>query len=331
MPLVSFLLPVRNARATLEAAIASLRWQTFTDWEAVVVDDGSSDGSAQRLAELASLEPRLRVFSRPPAGLVASLNFGLARCSGRFVARMDGDDICHPRRLERQLDWLEEFEVVGCGTRIFPMTEVRCGFLRYQNWLNSLLTPAQHRRDLLVESPLVHPSVTLHREWLEAVGGYRDQGWAEDYDLWLRLTERGARLVKTPEILFFWRDRPTRMTRTDQAYSAERLRALKVDYLLRNHLDTKRQAVIWGAGRNGKRLAREVVRQGGRVAAFADLHPGRIHQRIDDIPVLHPESVTRAPDLLHLSAVGQDGGRAQVRLEAHRLGLQEGIDFLCLA
>ena len=331
MALISFLLPVRNNRTTLEAAIRSLRWQTFADWEAVVVDDGSSDGSTEMLARWSELDSRIRLFSRRPSGLVASLNFGLSYCNGRYLARMDGDDICHPRRLERQLVWLEQYEVVGCATRIFPMTEVRCGFLRYQKWLNSLTTPEQHQRDLLVESPLVHPSVTLHRDQLEAVGGYRDLGWAEDYDLWLRLVQRGARLAKTPEVLFFWRDHPTRMTRTDSAYSAERLRALKVDFLLRNHLGSERQAIIWGAGRNGKRLARELIKQGGRVAAFADLHPGRIDQRIDDIPVLHPDRIAKSPELLHLSAVGQDGGRSQVRQEAARLGLEEGHDFLCLA
>ncbi len=333
LPEVSVVIPVRNARPTLPHALRSVQWQTFPDWEAVVVDDGSSDGSGELVEAWSSREPRVRLVKRSPQGLVASLNCGLEAAKGRWLARMDADDICHPKRLERQRAWLQErdCQVVGSLVRIFPLKAVASGFLRYQDWLNQLVDHEAIVRDLFVESPLVHPSVLMDRTWLEAVGGYRDCGWAEDYDLWLRLWERGARFAKVPEVLFYWRDHPTRMTRTNLAYSENRLRGLKVAFLKRTYLKSGRGVVVWGAGRVGKRLARELLQASVSVVALADLHPRRIGKEIHGIPVVHPDQAPRGLDLFHLAAVGQSGGREAVRQQLVGLGLVERRDFLCLA
>ena len=92
---VSVLMPIRNAAATLRQALGSIRRQRGVDWECVVVDDGSSDGSRACLERAAALDPRIRVAWQAPAGIVAALNHGLRLCAGEYVARMDGDDVAH--------------------------------------------------------------------------------------------------------------------------------------------------------------------------------------------------------------------------------------------
>ncbi|HMO65446.1 MAG TPA: glycosyltransferase family 2 protein, partial [Verrucomicrobiota bacterium] len=116
-PRVSVVLPVFNALATLPRAVASVRAQTFTDWELVAVDDGSTDGSGEWLARAAKEEPRLRVLRRPHAGLVPALKDGLDAARGEFIARLDADDECLPDRLAAQVAMLDadpSFGVAGC-------------------------------------------------------------------------------------------------------------------------------------------------------------------------------------------------------------------------
>ena len=102
-PLVSILLPVRNEACHLPTALRSLQRQTQRNWELVAVDDGSTDSTPDILQDFADKDSRIRLLKQPAKGLVAALNNGLVICRGEFVARMDGDDVCHPQRLEKQL------------------------------------------------------------------------------------------------------------------------------------------------------------------------------------------------------------------------------------
>ena len=122
-PLVSVLLPVRDARATLGACLASLRAQSLRQHEVVAVDDGSGDGSAEVLERAARLEPRLRVLHLSARGLVEALNAGLAFVRAPLLARMDADDVAHPRRLELQAAALgadPSLSVLGSRVRHWP-------------------------------------------------------------------------------------------------------------------------------------------------------------------------------------------------------------------
>ena len=103
MPAVSVLLPVRDAASTLAACLDSLAAQTLADHEVVAVDDGSMDGSGERLGARAAADPRVRVFRTPPRGLVPALTLALAEARAPLVARMDADDVAHPPRLEAQV------------------------------------------------------------------------------------------------------------------------------------------------------------------------------------------------------------------------------------
>jgi len=332
-PPVSVLLPVRDARQTLPACLRSLRGQTLRDHEVIAVDDGSVDGSGDVLEAFARRDRRLRVVRTPPRGLVAALNTAFDLARGGLVARMDADDVAHPERLALQAARLRtdaKTAILGCRVRLVGAPRGgNAGMRAYVVWLNGLLDHDSIARDLLVESPLAHPSVMMRASALLALRGYRDFDGPEDYDLWLRAHRAGLRFAKLPQELLRWRDGPGRLTRRDPRYAAPRFQALKVAALLAGPLRGGRRVVIWGAGPIGKGWARALGPH--RVAAFVEVDPGRIGQVIHGAPVVDVAGALRWPGALHLAAVGRPGARERIREESRRLGLVEGRDLVAVA
>ncbi|MET0554619.1 MAG: glycosyltransferase, partial [Vicinamibacteria bacterium] len=260
------LLPVRDARPTLAACLQSLRAQTLGAHEVIAVDDGSTDGSREILDQWAAADPRVRVVAQEARGLVAALNRGLAHARAPLIARMDADDLCHPRRLELQARALAgDRTLIAVGSRVRVVADEGLrndGMRAYVDWQNGLLAHDAIARDLYVESPLVHPSVTLRTDALRALSGYRAFDGPEDYDLWLRGFAAGWRFAKHPETLLDWRDRPGRLTRSDPRYGEDRFRALKADALVRARLGADGRVVLWGAGPIGKAWSKELRGRG---------------------------------------------------------------------
>jgi glycosyltransferase involved in cell wall biosynthesis len=334
-PAVTVLLPVRDAEDTLEASLASIAAQTLDDHEVVAVDDGSRDRSAALLEAAARRDPRLRVLRTGGRGLVAALNLGLAEARAELIARMDADDVARPRRLERQMERLREeptTSIVGCRVALeTPEGQANRGMKDYVSWLNRLLDHESIVRDLWVESPLPHPSVTVRASTLRALGGYREFDGPEDYDLWLRARAMGLRFGKVPEELLVWRDSLKRLSRRDRRYSSERFRALKIETLEAGLLAGGRPIVIWGAGPGGKSWARDLLARGREVAAFVEVDPRKLDQRIHGIPVVPVDAAGRFPGALHLAAVAGPSARERIRDEAGRMGLQDGRDLIAVA
>lgn len=333
-PKISVLLPCYNAAETLEEALQSLVCQTMTDFEVVVVDDGSQDASLSILQTWKQKDPRFRILSYPHKGIISTLNSGLQACQASYVARMDTDDRSHPQRLASQFEFLEthpEVSVVGCLVAGFPPDQVRQGFRIYMNWLNSLVSDGEIRREIFIESPLAHPSVTFRKDIVLQAGGYQEHGWAEDYDLWLRLYLNEARFAKVPEILLEWREHPERLTRTDGRYSLENFLRAKAYYLVRGPLRDRDGLILWGAGMMGRRLSKHLLRQGAPLEAFIDIDPRKIGRTRRGFPILAPEDLGNWwADHNHpvlLSAVGARGARQLIRERLTAEGLIEGRDW----
>jgi glycosyltransferase involved in cell wall biosynthesis len=323
---------VRNAAATLGECLASLAAQTLADHEVVAVDDHSTDGSRELLEAAARGDARLRIVGNPGQGLVAALNVSGRAARAPLLARMDADDVCHPERLRAQASCLEAdagVSVLGTGVRLLGPGPNE-GMQAYVRWLNGLLDHEAIVRDLFVESPLAHPSVMMRAELLARLGGYRAFDGPEDYDLWLRAHAAGARFAKLPDVLLDWRDAPSRLSRTDPRYGSARFRELKIRALETGAL-AERPAVVWGAGPVGKGWSRALRARGHRVAAFVEVHPRRLGQRIHGVPVVPVSEAAVIADALHLAAVGQPGAREEIRRQAARLGLRDGSDLIAVA
>lgn len=333
MPRVSILMPVRNEDRYLQAALDSLYRQTLAGWELIAVDDGSSDATPDILAAAARHDSRVHVIRREGGGLVAALNTGLTACRAPFLARFDGDDICHPRRLELQAAYLDacpDTGLVACAFHHFPRTGLKQGMIDYESWQNSLTEHPLVIRDLFVESPFVHPSITTRRRIMEDLGGYQDNGWPEDYDLWLRMAAAGVQFARLPQTLLLWRDHPERATRTMDEYAAHAFRACKCHYLLRGFLKNTYDVVIAGAGLEARAWQRALAAAGVTVSTWLDVDPRKIGRILHNAPVISPEEL-RLDGRKMIVAIGVRGAREQFRNVAQRRGWHEGVDFVCVA
>ncbi len=335
MPRISVLIPVRDAGEHLGPALDSLLCQTYRDFEIVAVDDGSADGSLAALEAAAERDGRIRVESTSPRGIVPALLRCAELASGELLARMDADDLCEPERLAAQVELLDrssEVAAVGCRIRCFPEDELALGMRRYEAWQNSLIEPSDHARDAFVESPLCHPSVLMRRTDFEAVGGYFDDDFPEDYSLWLRLLRKGRGLAKVPRVLFHWRDRPERLTRTDPRCAPERIAALKLGFLLEGPLRGRPSVSIWGAGPTGRAWRRHLEARGIGVERFIDIDPRRIGRKSGGVPIAGPSALERGIPGGHLLvAVGSHGARELIRPALAGLSYREPEDFTVLA
>jgi hypothetical protein len=261
---------------------------------------------------------------------------GIAK--GTFVARMDADDICHPDRISIQYNYMKgnpDISVLGTQVRCFPLSEVGEGFRIYENWINSLLTPREMGREMFIESTLVHPTAFIRKSVLEDVGGYEDNGWAEDYDLWLRLHTSGKQFAKIPRVLLSWRESEQRLTRTDSRYSVENFLRAKAHYLRKGPLRDSPSVIIWGAGQIGRRISKHLQREGVSLKAFVDIDPKKIGNTRRGAPIVSPEDLPSvwkaAARPLILAAVPSRGARQLIRNHLNRMVLEEGKDFLCVA
>ncbi|MBK9137297.1 MAG: glycosyltransferase [Verrucomicrobia bacterium] len=330
-------MPVRNAVATVGVAVQSIVEQAFTDWELVAVDDGSTDGTDQRLRQLGAGEPRIRVVYRPARGIVAALNEGMALARGRLIARMDADDESHPERLAQQVAALERDPGSGVvGTRVAfggdPLAQA--GYALHVAWLNALVTRREISLNRFVESPFAHPSVMFRRELVERHGGYRDGPFPEDYELWLRWLEAGVEMAKVPATLLTWNDPPGRLSRTDPRYDAEAFHTCKAPYLARwlaRHVSARRQILVWGAGRPTRRRAEWLVRHGVEIHGYVDVDPQKIGRQFAGRPVVGPDAVPSPDAVFILGYVAKRGARELIRDCLGRRGYEEGRDFLLAA
>ncbi len=333
-PLVSVLLPVRDGAAHLDEAIESIEEQSFVEFEVVAIDDGSMDDTHQKLQEWASRDARVTVIQQAPQGIVAALEVGRGVARGRYLARMDADDVSARTRFARQYEWMEsepKLSICGCWVEYFPREHVHGGARWYEAWMNSITEREEVAREIFVECPIAHPTFFMRAEAVAAVGGYRDRGWPEDYDLVFRLWRAGGGLGVVPEKLLSWREGESRLSRTDPTYSPEAFRRCKVHYLLKAFPGVIEGALIWGAGPVGKALATELVKRGAKVSAFAEVDPRKIGQRIHDVPVLDTARALAERDVLHLGAVGQKGAREQLRSLLSEGGLEELKSFVVMA
>jgi len=309
MPEVSVLLPAFNAEATVAAAVQSILNQTLHDIELIVVDDGSTDNTAQIVRNIG--DDRLRLIETEHVGVSAASNLATAASRSEFLARMDADDWAFPERLRRQLAYLihRNLDVVGCKVHIVnadgsPSPTLR----RYERWINQeTLTPEQIHALRFVEFPIVNPTLLARRSYFEI--GFQNNDFPEDYDLLLTAMERGLRFGKVPEVLLHWTDGPQRLTRTDSRYSTDAFMNCRRQHLLAGPLRNIRTLDLWGAGSTGKPWLLWLQSQGFRVRRLIEVHPRKIGQTIHGVPVIDAEQMPDADDVPLLIAVGADGTR----------------------
>lgn len=221
VPCVSVVMSVYNGAKHLDRAVSSILSQTWTDFEFLIIDDGSTDSTPTMLAKIQKSDQRVRVITQPNTGLTRALIRGCAEARGEFIARQDADDISAPDRLSEQVALLQSDPTVGfvsCATQYVGPDDEPLEIISRDE------TSVEATRKLLDErqGPPAHGCVMFRRSLYEAVGGYRAEFYyGQDSDLWLRMAER-ALIAYSHQIYYSARRDPGsisgRMSRFQHAF-----------------------------------------------------------------------------------------------------------------
>lgn len=202
-PAVSVILPVYNCEAFIKSSVESILNQSFKDFELIVINDGSTDFSGEILRDILKKDSRIKLIERENKGLIYTLNEGIAISRGRYIARMDADDIAMPDRLELQylrLNTDRDIAVLGSAVLAINANGGSLGFCCH------FITPEEINRFCEEDCPLIHPTVMMRKEVVVNVGGYRSAyQYCEDYDLWLRIIDEGYKIANLAKPLLCYR------------------------------------------------------------------------------------------------------------------------------
>lgn len=218
---VSVLMPVYNASLYLKEAIESVLKQTFVDFELIIIDDGSTDDSFEIVKNYK--DDRIRLFQNNH-NFIATLNEGIAMANGKYIARMDADDVMLPCRLDTQVEFMEQHpEIDLCGS----FAQVLGGSYRIVSTCfnhNSIVS------SFLLHNSMIHPSIIAKRNVLTSIK-YRD-GYlcAEDYKLWTDLSIAGFRFANIPEVLLLYRSSEKQVTSTKWKEMLFSVTKIKLEY-----------------------------------------------------------------------------------------------------
>jgi glycosyltransferase involved in cell wall biosynthesis len=212
--LISVILPVYNAEKFLNESINSILEQTYTHFELIIVNDGSTDGS-QAIIEHYS-DPRIKnIFHTQNKGLVASLNIAIVSAKGDMIVRMDADDIAFKDRVQKQVQYLLDhpaIDIVGTHA-VFFETNTQSPMANWELDLNTI-TPSSIKKALTWENCMIHPSICMRSEIAKSLLYNEHQKNYEDYDLWLRATADNINIAKIDESLLYYRVQSNSITQS---------------------------------------------------------------------------------------------------------------------
>ena len=253
-------MPVKNAGTYLKPCLDSILAQTYSEWELVAVNDGSTDGSETVLEEYAREHDNINVVNSDGAGIVPALQMAYKLSKGGMIHRMDADDLMPANKLELMAEAIAEGSVVTGKVSYFcDEREVGEGFQKYTSWLNGLMGSGSFWRDIYKECPLPSSAWLMHRSDFELVGGFDSDLMPEDYDLAFRILKHKLKVIRLNELVHHWRDSETRTSRNEEQYFPIAYLPLKVHYFIELHKDESIGLVLWGAGKKGKLVAKELL------------------------------------------------------------------------
>lgn len=238
-------MPVYDAEKYLEDALESVIAQTFCDFELIIIDDSSKDRTGSIIARYQQKDNRIHTYRQERRGLIDSLNKGCDLARGRYIARMDADDVSLPHRLEEQVKFMEghpDIGVLGCGVQLINSQGERSLILKL---------PTEHgflKWGLCFYCPIAHPTVMMRKDAVKFVGGYsKNMLHAEDYDLWRRLSSV-THLSNLPDVLLYLRkhdDNVSSVHVAEQRAASIRVSQLMISEILGENIDIDLVRRLW--------------------------------------------------------------------------------------
>lgn len=325
-PLISVILPVFNSEETISRSINSILDQTFPNFELIIVNNGSSDQTKNRILEFK--DSRICHLELPHPNLVTALNFGVEQAKGAFIARMDADDYSYSNRFEIQIALLQQNPNVGLVSgKVNYVGDAKKneGYFRYVDWANSILNGKEIYLSRFQESTLPHPSIMFRKSVGQKHGFYEEGDFPEDFELWNRWLDAGVRMSKVDEIVLDWHDSPSRLSRVNSMYKSEKFSAIKAKYFIkwfeRKFESRSPDVYIWGTGSSVRKKIKPLEELGLQISKFIDV------KRSQSLNSIYYRDLKFDFKTFILSYVSDRKGKLEIRNYMNKLGFTEGENY----
>lgn len=330
MPKISVILPFFNAQKSLKRAILSIQQQLEEDYECILVDNNSTDSSMEIAHSFCKGDRRFKLFAEKKQGVTFASNKAEKMANGRYIARMDADDVSLPIRLKEQAHFLDTHSNIGIVSgqvKYIPHSERTAGFAKYVSFINRINETHEIYLKQFMESPLINPSTMWRRELSLKFGAYKSGEFPEDYEKWLRWFANGVKAAKIPQTVLEWYDSENRLTRTDPLYSDAAFYKIKSRYLaqwLKENNPHYPYVAVWGASRKSRLRARYLENEGIEIRYYIDISLKRKLSK----PLKTHEQLEPKEQVFILVYIGQEKARSEIEAFLMQKGFKEGVHFL---
>ncbi len=263
-PLISIVTPFKNTAPFLGDCIDSIISQTHTNWELIIVDDGSTDTSYDLVNAYAESDQRIKLLKNTGTGIIDALRMAFSNCKGSYITRMDSDDVMPEYKLKTLLNNLLQHGKGHVATGLvayFSDRGISDGYKKYEDWLNALTQTGSNYSEIYKECVIASPCWMLHRDDFITANAFNPNRYPEDYDLTFRFYKHGYKIIPCNTVLHYWRDYGTRTSRTHEHYAENTFLDIKLHYFLMLEYNAKRPLVVWGAGWKGKTIAKSLIQK----------------------------------------------------------------------
>ncbi|WP_439151106.1 glycosyltransferase family 2 protein [Winogradskyella sp.] len=326
---VSIVIPFKNTDIYISECVESIINQSYTNWEAIFVDDHSSDNSNAIIKTFSEKDDRIKLFSNSGNGIIEALRTAYKQCNGDYITRMDSDDIMTTNRLEVMYNSLIHFgkKHLAVGkVKYFREDGVNDGFMRYEQWLNRLTETGSNYSEIYKECVIPSPCWMIHREDFVACEGFEPSRYPEDYDLAFRFYKAGFTCIPCDKVLLHWRDYITRTSRTHEHYAQNYFLDIKVHYFLELEYDKSRPLTIWGAGAKGKNMAKLLLNDDIPFYWICD-NPEKIGKHIYDQELLNFNYLKELRNPQSIVTVANDTAQSEIKAYFEKQNMQSMKDY----
>ncbi len=269
------------------------------------MDDHSTDESLKIAKHFKHKDQRIILLGNCGNGINDALNTAYKKSSGAYITRMDADDIMPKQKLECLIEALHKNGAGHVSTGLvsyFPKECINDGYQKYQDWLNRLTRNNTHFDEIYKECVIASPCWMMHRKDFETIGGFSSKVYPEDYDLVFRMYKHHLNVIGIKEVLHFWRDYPSRTSRTHPNYADNRFLELKMDYFLSLDLDQNKNTILWGAGKKGKYIAKRLTESAIDFTWVCD-NPKKIGKEIYGVDLQYFKDIVVSKKQQHLISI----------------------------
>lgn len=328
-PLISILIPFKNAELYFEDCLLSITEQTYTNWEVIAVDDHSTDRGVAIIEQFAQKDSRIKSYKNNGRGIIPALQLAYSKCQGELITRMDSDDKMMSNRLfvmAKSLLQSGTGHIAVGQVKYFSHRGISNGYARYEKWLNKLTLTGDNYSEIYKECVIPSPCWMVYRNDFEQANAFNPNRYPEDYDLTFRFYRQNLKCIPCSQVLHHWRDYDTRTSRTSEHYAQNYFLDIKLYYFLKLDHNPEKTLVIWGAGTKGKTIAKSLTEKKINFVWLCD-NPKKIGKEIYGTTLEHHSILETIKKPQSIITVANEEAQKEIRKILWRLGHKQMQDY----